>query len=329
MKNSNKSYKQLKKSIDTLIQNWNEIEVKKIKSVKGAWCEIEDEYLLNAIKNLGLDDWNYVGLLVPGRTSKQCRERWKNQLNPSISQKKFSKKERELLIEKQLEFGNRWTFLSQFFEGRTGNQLKNYWHSNIKRFEKTKNSETKLKTRKITKNIKVANIPKKKKKILKIPKLTISKQVQKQVQVQEERSEKKLNVRKRNYMETAQPGNQKRSQSSNRTVCKQKTNIPKKHSKSNSLDSLRKNESHLSQKERMKNPSFNKQIIIQDSFSSIIENNFLKQQFYENFIDLPLSIDEGAFNNLIREEYCDSFFFWENPNYSDVVFENNEFSLIN
>ncbi|KAJ3429629.1 snRNA-activating protein complex subunit [Anaeramoeba flamelloides] len=100
-------------------------------NTKGTWTKIEDTFLTNYVNLLGRDQWNQVGSLVPGRSSKQCRERWNNQLNPKIKTCRFTQEERMLLVNLQRQFGNKWTKISTYFQGRTGNQLKNFWHSNI------------------------------------------------------------------------------------------------------------------------------------------------------------------------------------------------------
>ncbi|KAJ3449778.1 transcription factor myb3r-4 [Anaeramoeba flamelloides] len=110
------------------------------KNTKGSWTKIEDTFLRKYVDLLGNDKWNQIGSLVPGRISKQCRERWNNQLNPKIKTCRFSQEERMLLISLQKQFGNKWTKISTYFQGRTGNQLKNFWHSNISSENRLKRS---------------------------------------------------------------------------------------------------------------------------------------------------------------------------------------------
>ncbi|KAJ3429549.1 transcription factor myb3r-2 [Anaeramoeba flamelloides] len=110
------------------------------KNTKGSWTKIEDHFLRKYVDLLGNDKWNQIGTLVPGRISKQCRERWNNQLNPKIKTCRFSQEERMLLISLQKQFGNKWTKISTYFQGRTGNQLKNFWHSNISSENRLKRS---------------------------------------------------------------------------------------------------------------------------------------------------------------------------------------------
>eukprot|EP01155_Anaeramoeba_flamelloides_P043207 Anaeramoba_flamelloidesc36978_g3_i1.p1 GENE.c36978_g3_i1~~c36978_g3_i1.p1 ORF type:complete len:122 (-),score=21.17 c36978_g3_i1:177-542(-) len=49
--------------------------LKDIQTKKGMWITIEDTLLKNAILLFGDSNWPMVSVFVPGRNSKQCRER--------------------------------------------------------------------------------------------------------------------------------------------------------------------------------------------------------------------------------------------------------------
>ncbi|KAJ6234275.1 myb protein-related [Anaeramoeba flamelloides] len=112
--------------------NWDLI-AQNFKNFDATMClkryRTEDTLLKNAIKLFGETNWAQVSVFVNGRTSKQCRERWNNQLNPNINRTPFTVEEGEILIQKQKEIGNKWSTISQFFDRRTDNMLKNHWHS--------------------------------------------------------------------------------------------------------------------------------------------------------------------------------------------------------
>lgn len=61
--------------------------------VKGAWSAEEDALLLKAIEANGARKWSVLASHLPGRTGKQCRERWHNQLNPDVSKSPWTEDE--------------------------------------------------------------------------------------------------------------------------------------------------------------------------------------------------------------------------------------------
>ena len=50
----------------------------------GPWCTGEDEQLTELVKQYGGKHWARIASMLPGRTGKQCRERWCNNLDPSL-----------------------------------------------------------------------------------------------------------------------------------------------------------------------------------------------------------------------------------------------------
>ena len=100
---------------------------------KTKWSKDEDELLLKNIKKYlkKHTDIDWTKVVISTRNSKQCQERYKNQLNPNINKSKFSEKEINIIIEKQKikEFKNKWKKISSFLNNRTEGQVKNKWHS--------------------------------------------------------------------------------------------------------------------------------------------------------------------------------------------------------
>lgn len=75
-----------------------------------AWSAAEDEQLRAAMAERGETGFRFVAQLMPGRTSKQCRERWFHSVAPNIKKSKLSKHERAIVLEAQREMGNRCGF---------------------------------------------------------------------------------------------------------------------------------------------------------------------------------------------------------------------------
>uniref|UniRef100_J3M056 Uncharacterized protein n=1 Tax=Oryza brachyantha TaxID=4533 RepID=J3M056_ORYBR len=102
---------------------------------KGPWTAEEDEVLLQHVRAHGPMDWSSIrskGLLP--RTGKSCRLRWVNKLRPNLkSGCKFSAEEERVVIELQSQFGNKWARIATYLQGRTDNDVKNFWSTRQKR----------------------------------------------------------------------------------------------------------------------------------------------------------------------------------------------------
>ncbi|KAK7313937.1 hypothetical protein VNO77_39144 [Canavalia gladiata] len=105
---------------------------------KGPWSCDEDEVLLKHVNKYGPRDWSSIrskGLLP--RTGKSCRLRWVNKLRPNLKTgNKFTAEEERVVIELQGQFGNKWAKIATYLEGRTDNDVKNFWSSRRKRLER-------------------------------------------------------------------------------------------------------------------------------------------------------------------------------------------------
>ena len=53
--------------------------------VKGPWTNAEDQIIMDMVTKYGPKRWSMIAKQLQGRTGKQCRERWINQLDPNIS----------------------------------------------------------------------------------------------------------------------------------------------------------------------------------------------------------------------------------------------------
>ena len=97
------------------------------------WTPKEDAVLKREMKTLGhvWGKWALIALQLPGRSGKQCRERWHNCLDPHISNHPWTEEE-DLIIQMGVQaHGHRWTWIASKLKGRTDNAVKNRYNTTI------------------------------------------------------------------------------------------------------------------------------------------------------------------------------------------------------
>ena len=109
---------------------------------KKAFSIEEDAVIVSLINRIGAN-WRDIAKSLPGRTERQCRERYKTYLDPNLRHDPWSPEEDDLLIRLYNEIGPRWAEMSKYFNGRSDNSIKNRYNTHIIHRPRNSNSQRK------------------------------------------------------------------------------------------------------------------------------------------------------------------------------------------
>lgn len=88
----------------------------------------EDAELKKLVETYGDNDWVLISKRIcTKRSPRQCRDRWKEYLMPSLNMDPWTKEEDRLLIQKIKECGKKWSIVCMSLKGRSETAAKNRW----------------------------------------------------------------------------------------------------------------------------------------------------------------------------------------------------------
>ena len=87
---------------------------------------------MRRVIELGPNQWDQLARNVSGRSGKQCRERWHNQLNPLLKLGAWCAEEDWVLFLSQRTNPNQWAEFAKVLIGRSDNAIKNYWNQSLR-----------------------------------------------------------------------------------------------------------------------------------------------------------------------------------------------------
>ena len=96
----------------------------------------EDVRLQELVGELGTDEWERIALQLPGRNSRQCKDRWLTYLTHATESHEWDPADDCRLLDLVCSIGKKWVKISKFFGGRTDAMVKNRYQVLLRKAQK-------------------------------------------------------------------------------------------------------------------------------------------------------------------------------------------------
>ncbi|KAI0904101.1 Homeodomain-like protein [Ustulina deusta] len=100
---------------------------------RGPWSQREDAALIRLVQQQGPLNWVKISDTLVSRSPKQCRERYHQNLKPTLNHEPISAEEGQLIEKLVGDLGKRWAEIARRLNNRSDNAVKNWWNGSQNR----------------------------------------------------------------------------------------------------------------------------------------------------------------------------------------------------